>query len=62
MTGKQDSLCILTYRTDGLLKKANMTIGNHNEILSVTQTGNYNVHWKHQEERFGEREGLNGVF
>ena len=52
MTGKQDSLCILTYRTDGLLKKANMIIGNHNEILSVTQTGNYNVHWKHQEERF----------
>ena len=52
MTGKQDSLCILTYRTDGLLKKANTTIGNHNEISSVTQTGNYNVHWKHQGERF----------
>ena len=52
MTVKQDSLCILTYRTDGLLKKANTTIGNHNEISSVTQTGNYNVHWKHQGERF----------
>lgn len=56
VSGKRDSIRILTYRTYDLLAKTDATIQNHNAMSEMTQMRNQ-VHWKHIFWGVGEDQG-----